>query len=131
MYACAGFNLRESVCLIVRDRSFRNIVGFSALLLRELYQEKHFRIYLATVIEMEHSFSVEMNSSRHLKQMSISQNHADHVLIEGNLGKFEKLTMIEEAVLVVQGSNGVMRIDLSQNDLKKLVLNEKSGKEKK
>jgi len=80
---------------------------------------------------MEHSFSVEMNSSKHLGQMSISQNHVDHVLFEGNLGKLEKLTMIEEAVLVVQGSNGVLRIDLSQDELKKLVSNEKSREEKK
>lgn len=63
--------------------------------------------------------------------MSISQNHADHVLFEGNLGKLEKLTMIEEAVLVVQGSNGVLRIDLSRDELKKLVSNKKSKEEKK
>jgi len=63
--------------------------------------------------------------------MSISQNHVDHVLLEGNLGKLEKLMMIEEAVLVVQGSNGVLRIDLNQDELKKLVLNEKSKGEKK
>jgi hypothetical protein len=80
---------------------------------------------------MGHSLSVEMNSSKHLKQMSISQNHADHVFFEGNLGKLEKLTMIEEAVLVVQGSNGVLRIDLSRDELKKLVSNEKSKEEKK
>lgn len=80
---------------------------------------------------MGHSFSVEMNSSKHLGQMSISQNHPDHVSFEGNLGKLEKLTMIEEAVLVVQGSNGVLRIDLNIDELKKLVLNEKSEEEKK
>ena len=38
--------------------------------------------------------------------------------------------MIEEAVLVVQGSNGVLRIDLSQNELETLVSNEKSKKSK-
>ena len=83
------------------------------------------------VIDMGHSFSVEMNSSKHLGQMSISQGHADRVLFEGDLGKLEKLMMIEESVLVVQGSNGVLRIDLSQNELEKLVSNEKSRGEKK
>ena len=77
---------------------------------------------------MEHSFSVEMNSTKHLEQMSISQKHADHVL---NLGKLEKLAMIEEAVLVVHGSNGILRVDLSQNELETLVLGEKSKEEKK
>ena len=80
---------------------------------------------------MGRSFSVEMNSSKHLGQMSISHNHDNRVLFEGDLGKLEKLTMIEEAVLVVQGSNGVLRIDLSQDELKKLVSNEKSREEKK
>ena len=80
---------------------------------------------------MDHSFSVEMNSSKHLGQMSISQNPVDHVLLEGNLGKLEKLMMIEEAVLVVQGSKGILRIDLNQDELKKLVLNEKAKGEKK
>lgn len=82
-------------------------------------------------MEMGHSFSVEMNSSKHLRQMSISRNHVDRVLFEGKLGKLEKLTMIEEAVLVVQGSNGVLLIDLSQDELKKLVLTGKSRGEKK
>ena len=80
---------------------------------------------------MGHSFSVEMSSSKYLGQMCISQRHADHVLFEGDLGKLEKITMIEEAVLVVQGSNGVLRIDLSKNELEKLVSNEKSKGEKK
>ena len=82
-------------------------------------------------MNLGHSFSVQMNSSKHLGQMSISQDHVDRVLFEGDLGRLEKLAMIEEAVLVVQGSNGVLRIDLSQDELKKLVLNEKSMEEKK
>lgn len=80
---------------------------------------------------MEHSFSVVMDSSKHLKHMSISQSHDDHVLFEGNLGELEKLTMIEEAVLVIQGSNGVLRVDLSQNELKTLASDKKSKEEKK
>ena len=62
-----------------------------------------------------------MKSSKYMKQISISQDPVDHVLFEGNLGKLEKLAMIEEAVLVVQGSNGVLRIDLSHSELKALI----------
>ena len=86
---------------------------------------------LFIVVEMRHSFSVEMNSSKHLKQMHISRSPADHLLLEGDLGELEKLAMIEEAVLVVEGSNGVIRIDLSQNELKTLFSNERSKEEKK
>jgi len=52
-------------------------------------------------------------------------------LFGGDLGRLEKLMMIEEAVLVVQGSNGVLRIDLSQDELKKLVSNDESMEGKK
>ena len=82
-------------------------------------------------MDMGHSFSVEMNSGKHLGQMSISHNHDNRVLFEGDLGKLEKLAMIEEAVLVVHGSNGILRVDLSQNELETLVLGEKSKGEKK
>lgn len=61
--------------------------------------------------------------------MSISQNNAEDILFEGNLGKLEKLAMIEEAVLVVHGSNGILRVDLSQDELKAFVSEEKSGGE--
>lgn len=99
-------------------------------MLRGLYQEGGF-VCFSVVMEMGHSFSVEMSSSKYLGQVSISQDHVESVLFEGDLGRLEKLAMIEEAVLVVQGSNGVLRIDLSQDELKKLVLNEKSMEEKK
>jgi hypothetical protein len=77
---------------------------------------------------MEHSFSVEMKSRKHVRQMVISRDGDDHVLFEGNLGKLESLAMIENAVLVIHGSNGIMRIDLSENELKR-VIPEKKGKE--
>lgn len=80
---------------------------------------------------MEHSFSVEMNSRKYLQRMSISQNHVDHVLFEGNLGKLEKLTMVEEAVLVFKGSNGILRLDLSQDELKALVSEARSKEDRK
>lgn len=79
---------------------------------------------------MDHSFSVEMRSSKHVRQMLISGDSDDHVLFEANLGKLERLAMIENAVLVVHGSNGVMRIDLSENELK-TVIPEKKGKDRK
>ena len=54
-----------------------------------------------------------------MKNMSL--NDDKEVLFEGYLGKLESLGLIEEAVLEIKGVNGVLRIDLTQNQLVKLL----------
>ncbi len=77
---------------------------------------------------MEHSFSVEMRSKEHVKHISLSDELHDRVLFEGSLGKLEELSMIEGAVLVVKGANGVLRIDLSEDKLRKMLFPKKKEK---
>jgi len=43
------------------------------------------------------------------------------VLFEGSLGELEELSMIEGAVLEVRGANGVLRIDLIEEELRKML----------
>ena len=58
------------------------------------------------------------------------------MLFEGSLGELEDLSMIEGAVLEVRGANGVLRIDLSEKELRKMLFQKKDrsnrceGKEK-
>jgi hypothetical protein len=47
------------------------------------------------------------------------------VLFEGSLGKLKELYMVEGAVLEVKGTNGVLRIDLNEDDLRKVLSNKK------
>jgi hypothetical protein len=76
--------------------------------------------------KMEHSFSIEMKSKKHVKHISLSNESHEHVLFEGSLGELEELSMVEGAVLEIKGDNGVLRIDLSEEELRKM-LSKKKG----
>jgi hypothetical protein len=75
--------------------------------------------------KMEHTFSVEMKSRKHVKHISMSNESHDRVLFEGILGELEELSMVEGAVLEVRGVNGVLRIDLSEEELRKMLFQKK------
>ena len=71
--------------------------------------------------KMEHAFSIEMKSKKHVRHISVSNESHDRVLFEGSLGELEELSMVEGAVLEVKGANGVLRIDLSEDELRKML----------
>ena len=71
--------------------------------------------------KMEHSFSIEMKSKKHVRHISVSNESHDRVLFEGSLGELMDLSMVEGAVLEVKGANGVLRIDLSEDELRKML----------
>ena len=68
---------------------------------------------------MELGFSIEMRSKLHVKSISISDEIHGRVLFEGYLGELENISMIEGVALEVKGSFGVLRIDLSEEELRK------------
>ena len=70
---------------------------------------------------MEHVFSVEMNSKRHVKNISISDDTRDRVLFEGNLGKLLGLSVAEGDVLELIGDNGVLRVSLTREQLQRAI----------
>ena len=70
---------------------------------------------------MEHSFSIEMKSKKHVRNISVSNESHERVLFEGFLGELEDLSMVDGAVLEVKGTNGVLRIDLTEEDLRKIL----------
>ena len=76
---------------------------------------------------MEHAFSIEMKSKKHVKHISLSDESHEHVLFEGSLGKLEELSMVEGAVLEVKGTNGILRIDLSEDELRKMLFQKKEA----
>ncbi len=69
--------------------------------------------------KMEHSFSVELNSKDHVKLIALD-NDQNKTLIEGFLGELIELNFVEGVLLEVKGINGIFRIDLNDEDLKKL-----------
>jgi hypothetical protein len=76
--------------------------------------------------KMEHAFSIEMKSKKHVRHISVSNESHDRVLFEGSLGELEELSMVEGAVLEVKGANGVLRIDLSEDELRKMLSQKKA-----
>jgi hypothetical protein len=74
----------------------------------------------------KHAFSVEMKSKEYIKTISVSNGPQEGVLFEGFLGELEELGMVEEVILEVKGSNGTLRIDLDEGELRKM-LDRKKG----
>jgi len=72
---------------------------------------------------LDHTFTVEMTSKRHVKSISISDEAPDRVLFEGNLGALKDLSFVEGDVLEIIGVNGVLRINLTKNQLQETIEN--------
>jgi len=68
---------------------------------------------------LEHTFSIEMESKRHVKSISISDEAHDRVLFEGNLGELLELSLVEGDVLEFVGVNGVLRVAVTEEQLQK------------
>jgi hypothetical protein len=67
----------------------------------------------------EHSFSVQLKSKDHVKNVSLSDE--TEVLFEGYLGELESLGLIEGALLEIKGCKGVLRVDLTRDQLMQLL----------
>jgi len=67
---------------------------------------------------LEHTFSVEIKSKKFVKNISISDESHDCVLFEGNLGELLELSLVED-VLEFIGANGVLRVGLTEDQLRK------------
>ncbi len=61
-----------------------------------------------------------MKSKNHVKNITISNDAHDRVLFEGDLGKLEELAIIGGSMLEVRGTNGVLRIELGEDEMRKL-----------
>ena len=80
-----------------------------------------------TVKGKKRAFCVELNSREHLKRVSMPDGSGDRLLIEGFLGELEELGMVEGIMLEIRGTYGVLKMDLSEGELKKMLQGE--GKE--
>ena len=63
------------------------------------------------------SFSVELVSKRHLTRLTAD----DSVLMEGTLGKLQHAIFVEPEILEVKGTKGVLRLNLTFNEVKNSV----------
>jgi len=66
----------------------------------------------------ERVFTVELNSKSDVKNL-IVQNGAQHIVMEGTIGALKHAQFVEDTVLELTGTRGVLRVDLSREDLAK------------
>jgi len=67
----------------------------------------------------ERVFSVELKSKSHLKNVTLTNGSSDSVLVEGTIGELVQATFAEGVILEVVGKNGILRIDLGEDEIKK------------
>jgi hypothetical protein len=70
-------------------------------------------------IEKERSFSVELKSKANLKNITLNNDVQENAVIEGTIGKLEHAGFVEDTVLEVMGRKGILRIDISENEIKR------------
>jgi len=66
----------------------------------------------------EHSFSVEMKSEHSVRRMSFLDKENANILFEGFLGELKEVALVEGLMLQIEGTNGVLRVDITREDLK-------------
>ena len=67
----------------------------------------------------ERVFSVELKSKRNLKNVTLTNGSSDSVLVEGTIGELVQATFAEGVILEVVGRDGVLRVDLGEDEIKK------------
>lgn len=68
----------------------------------------------------EHFFSVELKSRAHLKNVTMTNGTHDSVLVEGTIGELLQASFVEGLILEVVGRKGILRINLTENDIAKV-----------
>jgi len=67
----------------------------------------------------EHSFSVQLKSKDNVKNICL--NNETEILFEGYLGELESLGHIEGALIELKGCNGILKVDLTKDQLMQLL----------
>jgi len=62
-----------------------------------------------------------MRSKTHVRSISISDEAHDRVLFEGDLGRLLEVSVIEGSSLEVIGANGVLRLEISEDVLRRVL----------
>jgi len=70
--------------------------------------------------ENSHAFSTELKSREFLRNVMISNRAGETVLVEGFLGELKEVSLVEGAMLELRGNNGVLRVDLKEEELRRL-----------
>ena len=62
-----------------------------------------------------------MGSKKHVRNISISNQAHDRVLFDGDLGRLLEVSIIECSALEIVGENGVLRIEIDEDVLQRVL----------
>ena len=65
----------------------------------------------------ERIFSIELQSKKNLKNITLADSGNDRVTIEGTIGRLRRAHFEEEVILEVAGTEGILRIDLGRDEI--------------
>jgi hypothetical protein len=67
----------------------------------------------------KHAFSIEMKSEQCVRRMSFLDKENGKVFFEGFLGELTNVIMVEGVMLEIEGRNGVLKLDITQQEMEK------------
>ena len=107
---CCSWSIKAlGVVLNYSDQSINQLIKILSLI--EAMQNK--------IAEL-HGFSL-MLGREHVRRFLILDDSGNQVLFEGLLGELKEISLIEAAMLEIRGSNGILRIDLTEQELRKVL----------
>ncbi len=71
-------------------------------------------------------FSMELKSRQCVKSLYLINDDQEGVLVEGFLGDLKRVSFTDGIMLEIEGTNGVLRVDLTEEELKELFPKEMS-----
>ena len=70
-------------------------------------------------VNKERVFSVELKSKNNIKNVTLTNSNSNGVLLEGTIGELVEAKFADGVVLQVVGNNGVLRLDLGEDEIKR------------
>ncbi len=72
-----------------------------------------------TAKNIERFFSIELKSRSGLKNVTLTNGSRDGALVEGTIGELVRAGFVEGIILEVVGTEGTLRINLGEGEIKK------------
>jgi hypothetical protein len=72
---------------------------------------------MSSTKERNISFSIELVSRNQVKRVSLPDGSGDRLMVEGYLGELTGMELVEDILLEIRGTSGVLRIELSREEL--------------
>lgn len=66
----------------------------------------------------ESSFSIELKAKEYIKTINLANGNCESVVVEGTIGQLLNAGFAEGVMLEVVGKKGILRIDLSPDQIK-------------